>query len=273
MCHTKNCYEVCINKKFLITPNLWKDIEKIIPKISEKSKRGRPSMDMKRAINGIYYLLRTGIQWNALPRCFGSYSAVHKLFQKLRSVEFFKYLWYAELDQYDKIHGLSLETQAADCVYIKAPLGSEKTGKSPVDRRKLGTKRSILTDKNGIVIGCALGSANQHDSQLFLDTLLSIPKHISMPYSKIISLDAAYDSAQIRAYLLHYSYVPKIMKNKRKAKNKVYGVPEGYQRWFIEPTHSWLNRFRRLFVRYEKYALNYMAMVYFAVAIIIFNKL
>jgi putative transposase len=272
MCHTKNCYQVCINKKFLIDPKLLKNIEKIIAKIEIKSRKGRPLLDIKRVINGIYYILVTGIHWNALPRCFGSYSAIHRLFQKLRSAEFFKHFWHAELHEYDQKNGLDLKNQAADCISIKAPLGQEKTGKSPVDRRKLGTKRSILTDRNGIMIGCALGSANQHDSKLFLDTLLSIPKHITMPYYKIISLDSAYDSAQIRAYLLHYGYIPKIAKNNRKSKNKISDLPVGYERWFVEPAHSWLNRFRRLFIRYDKYASNYIAMIQFAAAIIIFNK-
>jgi putative transposase len=230
-------------------------------------------VDIERAISGIYYVLKTGIQWNGLPRCFGSCSAVHRLFQKLRSAQFFKNLWYDEIAEYDKMHGLNLEVQAADCSYVKAPLGQEKTGKSPVDRSKLGTKRSILTDRNGVIIGFALGSANQVDSHLFLETLLSIPKHLNMPYRKFISLDAAYDWEEVRTYLFHYGYTPRIAKNNRRSKRKISALPNNYERWFIEPPHSWLNRFRRLYIRYEKYASNYTAMVHFAASIIISNKI
>jgi putative transposase len=228
---------------------------------------------MKRAISGIYYVLTTGIQWNALPRCFGSCSAVHRLFQKLTAVEFFKYLWYEELDQYNKNQGLKLKTQAIDCIYIKAPLGQEKTGKSPVDRRKLGTKRSILTDGNGIMIGCAIGSANQHDSTLFIDTLNSMPQHIIQPRYKVMYLDLAYDSTLIRTILFNHAYIPRITKNTRRSKNKIRLMPDGYERWFVESSHSWLNRFRKLFIRYEKHASNYLALVCFAATIVIFNKM
>ena len=146
---------------------LWKDIEEIVSQLPLKAKTGRPSLDVKRALNGIYYLLKTGIHWKALPRCFGSTSALHRFFQILVQLNFFEKLWHAELKNYEKIHGLNLEIQAMDCAHKKSPLGCEKTGKSPVDRRKLGSKISALSESNGIVIGLAIGSSNQHDSTLF----------------------------------------------------------------------------------------------------------
>jgi transposase len=121
--------------------------QEIITELNIKSIVGRPSIDFVRGLNGIYYLLRTGIIWQALPRCFGSYSAVHRLFQKLRAAGFFMKLWHKELQEYNVKHGLNLEVQVGDCSHTRAPLGREKTGKSPVDRRKLGTKRSIIVEK------------------------------------------------------------------------------------------------------------------------------
>ena len=272
MCYTKNCYENCISKKFLIPAKLWQEIEKIISTMPLVAQTGRPPLELNRGINGIYFLLKTGIHWNAIPRCFGSSSAIHRLFQKLVELEFFRKFWTQEVKQYDLIHGLNLEKQAGDCAHRKSPLGCEKTGKSPVDRRKLGTKVSTISESNGIVIGLAIGSSNQHDSKLFHETILSIPKSLKQPVYKEIHLDSAYDSVEIRTILFNHSYIPKIAPNQRRKKIRPSN-PLGYCRWFIEPVHSWMNRFRSIYIRYCKRALNYLSLAQFAVSIIIFNKI
>jgi putative transposase len=255
-----------------MSDKLLKHAQEIVSQLKIKSSVGRPNLDFERALNGIYYLLKTGAQWNGLPRCFGSYSAVHRFFQKLRNANFFEKLWHKELQEYDLKHGLSLEVQAGDCAHIKAPLGQEKTGKSPVDRRKLGTKRSIIVEKNGIAIGCALGAGNRHDSTLFEASVRSIPLFLKQPRYKEMHLDSAFDSKYIRVILFNYYYVPKISKNQRNSKTTV-PIQTEKKRWIVEGVHSWMNRFRRLFVRFEKLASNYSSFMQFSFSIIIFNKL
>lgn len=272
MCHTKSCYEICINKNFLIPKRLWKDIKEIISELSLNAKTGRPQLNTERALNGIYYLLKTGVHWKALPRCFGSSSAIHRFFQKLVSLSFFERIWVYELKQYNKVHGLNLEKQAMDCAHRKSPIGCEKSGKSPVDRRKLGSKLSVVSESKGVIIGLALGSSNQHDSTLFVETLLSIPKSLTQPVYKEMNLDSAYDSESVRTALFNLYYIPKIAPNKRRKKVKPTN-PVGYSRWFIEPVHSWMNKFRTIFVRYTKLAKNYLALAQFTAAIVNFNKI
>lgn len=272
MCQTINCYKTCINKNYLLNEELLEHAQEIVSELKIKSSVGRPSIEFDRAINGIYYLLRTGMQWNALPRCFGSYSAVHRCFQELRMYGFFEKLWHRELKEYDEKHGLNLEVQAGDCAHIKAPLGQEKTGKSPVDRRKLGTKRSIIVEKNGIAIGCALGAGNRHDSTLFEASIRSIPLFLIQPRYKEMHLDSAYDSKHTRVILFNYYYVPKISKNTRNSKKPIINTVSEKKRWVVEGAHSWMNRFRRLLIRFEKTASNYLALMQFSFSIIAFNK-
>jgi|Laugrefa1bdmlbdn_1035148.scaffolds.fasta_scaffold28018_1 putative transposase len=271
MYETKNCYETCINKRFLLNDLLLKQAEEIIAESPIRSTIGRPSLKLRRTLNGVYYLLRTGIQWNALPKCFGSYSAVHRLFQKLQTMHFFEKLWHKELQQYELVHGLQLENQASDCTHIKSPLGQEKTGKSPVDRRKLGTKRSIIVEGSGIPIGYALDAGNRHDSKLFEASIRSIPLFLLQPYYKEMHLDSAYDSKTIQTILFNFYYIPRISRNKRRSKQLV-GLKTEKKRWIVESTHSWMNRFRRLLIRFEKSAQNYIALMQFAFSIIIFNR-
>jgi len=218
MCRNEVCYKTCINKAFLIADELLMHAQEIVVKLHIKSSVGRPPVEFETGLNGIYYLLKTGIQWKALPRCFGSSSSVHRLLQKLRSLNFFEFLWHKELQEYDACHGLDLEVQAGDCSHIKAPLGKEKTGKSPVDRRKIGTKRSIIVERNGVVIGCALGAGNQHDSKLFESSVRSIPTFLTQPYYREMHLDCAFDAKGFRVILFNFGYVPKISKNRRRLK-------------------------------------------------------
>lgn len=269
---TEYCYTNCLGTQFLINESLWQEINTILSKLPLRAATGRPPIDIKSAMNGIYYLLKTGIQWKALPHCFGSSSAIHRLFQRLGKIGFFNSFWHTEILRYHELHGLDLKIQAGDCVHIKSPLGQDKVGKSPVDRRKHGTKRSIITTKNGIVIGCGLGAANTHDSKLLFEALISIPHELKMPYYKEMHLDAAFDDEYIKTMLFNYYYVPKIAPNPRRKKIKTR-PPEGYVRWFVEGAHSWANRFKRLLVRFEKKASNYISLMHFAFGINAHNKL
>jgi hypothetical protein len=70
------------------------------------------------------------------------------------------------LAAYDRIIGLHLADIPADGCITKAPCGGDKTGPSPVDRRKGGLKRSIATDGAGLPLGIVSAGANRHDSPL-----------------------------------------------------------------------------------------------------------
>jgi putative transposase len=116
-------------------------------------------MDDRKAFAAIVYVLRTGIQWNALPRELGASSTVHDRFQEWEHAGFFEELWRAELAEYDEMEGIEWEWQAIDGVMTKAPLGKVATGKNPTDRAKSGTKRSMLTDGAGIPLSVAIEGA------------------------------------------------------------------------------------------------------------------
>ncbi len=79
----------------------------------------------------------------------------------------FKDLFDDQVRQYDEIHGLSLDKQSIDCGHRKSPLSKDKSGNSPVDRRKMGTKISVIAQKHGVILGLAIGGSNQPDHELF----------------------------------------------------------------------------------------------------------
>ncbi len=83
-------------------------------------------MDDRKAMNAIFYVLRTGCQWNALPRSLGASSTVHDRFQEWRKAGVFEKIWREGLLEYDSKKGIEWEWQSMDTVMTKAPLGGKK---------------------------------------------------------------------------------------------------------------------------------------------------
>ena len=156
-----------------------------------------------------------------------------------------------------------------DGAMTKAPLGGEATGPNPTDRGKRGTKRSLLTEGNGIPIGIVVDGANRHDKKLVEATLESIVVERPEPseeHPQNMAMDKGYDYVDIRQLVAEWGYTAHIKARgeETQAKREVPGYRA--RRWVVERTHSWMNRFRRLLVRWEKNVENYLAMLHFACA-------
>ncbi len=106
----------------------------------------------------------------------------------------------------------------------------------------------------------------------YFETIKSIPSTLKMPRYKEMHLDAACDNQHVKTILFNFYYIPKIAPNPRNSKTLPKN-PLGYSRWFIEPVHSWMNRFRDVLIHFSKHAKNYLAMAQFAASIINFNKI
>jgi putative transposase len=88
-------------------------------------------MDDRRAFEAIVYVLRTGIQWNALPRELGASSTVHDRFQEWEQAGLFKVLWQTELSEYDQVQRIEWEWQSVDGA-MSDPLLSAKARPEPI---------------------------------------------------------------------------------------------------------------------------------------------
>ncbi len=104
---------------------LWQRIEPLLPAEGPKPKGGRPRVSARECMDGIFYVQRTGCQWQALPRCLGAASTVHDRFQEWRAAGVFERLWQEGLFEYDARHGLDWGCQAMDGAMTKAPLGGK----------------------------------------------------------------------------------------------------------------------------------------------------
>ena len=273
-------------KPWKVSDEFWEKVEPLVPPAPSHAKGGRPRMGDREAFAAMIYVLRTGIQWNALPRELGASSTVHDRFQEWQKAGFFEELWRAGLADYDEMEGIEWEWQALDGAMTKAPLGKDATGKNPTDRGKLGTKRSMLTDRAGIPLSVAIEGANRHDAKLLVATMegLVVARPALDKYERDsqqqqqqqqqhLCLDAAYDSEAARTEVEARGYEAHIReRGEERGKKECRHSEAKARRWVVERTHSWLNRSRRLLVRWEKKAENYLAFVHLACAQLIFSK-
>ena len=158
----------------------------------------------------------------------------------------------------------------------KAPLGGAGTGANPTDRSKKCTKMSVLTDGKGIPLSVVVDGANRHDKKLVKRTLDAIFFERPSPEDIIqniqnICMDKGYDFTDIRKLVEDYGYTTHI--KSRGEENIRGGIPDfKARRWVVEKIHSWLNRFRRLLIRWEKKMKNYLAMLHLACTLITFRS-
>ncbi len=102
-------------------------------------------MAARKVFSAIVYVLRTGCQWKALPKEFGSASAIHKHFQQWHRAGFFLALWWSGLAEYDDMEGIAWDWQSVDGAMVKAPLAIECVGANPTDRGKKRTQAKFIS--------------------------------------------------------------------------------------------------------------------------------
>jgi putative transposase len=154
-------------------------------------------------------------------------------------------------------------------------LAGKKVGKNPTDRGKIGTKRSLLTDGGGVPVGLAVEGANRNDFKLVRETIESIPVERPEPTAdkpQGMCLDKGYDYDEVRDLLTEFGFTAHIRARGEEAKAFKQDAGFKARRWVVERAHSWMNRFRRVLIRWDKKVRNYLAFLHLACAYITFRQ-
>ena len=262
-----------------ISDDLWDAITLILPKHKNTHKfgGGRPRTADRVCMEAILFVLRTGCQWKALDATrFCPGSTAHDRFQEWVREGVFASMWECGLLAWDEFEGINWSWLSMDGCMTKAPLGGEKTGKNPTDRAKLGAKRSLLTDGQGLPVGLAVDGANRNDMKLAAQTLASIPVERPEPtaqHPQGMCLDKGYDYQEILELLEEFHFTAHVRKRGEDLQELARHAKAKARRWVVERTHSWMNRFRGILIRWNKKAENYIAMLHMSFAFIIYGKM
>jgi putative transposase len=148
-------------------------------------------------------------------------------------------------------------------------------GKHPTDRGKIGTKRSVLTDGGGVPMGLAVEGANRHDVQMVQETLTRIPIARPMPTPEQpqgMCLDKGYAYDEGRELLAEFGFTAHIRARGEEVKALKQEAGFKARRWVVARTHSWMNRFRRVLIRWDKNVRTSLAFLHVACAYITYRQ-
>ena len=215
---------------------------------------GRPPVANDTVLRVIWYVLVTGIRWRDVPPEMGCSGETART--RIRDWE--------ELGIWDAIHleflrllhrdgELDHDTAIIDSVQVRAVGGGEETGPSPVDRRKPGTKYTLMVDRNGVPLAIRLAGANRSDQQEILPIIKEDFPEVGgkpgRPHTKPAEVyaDAGYDSETTRKVLRCLGMKPFIRK-----RGMDHGSGLGRVRWVVERSLAWLKGLRRLRLRYDR---------------------
>jgi transposase len=129
-------------------------------------------------------------------------------------------------------------------------------------------------DGAGVPLALLVTGANRHDvSQLeaVLDSF-QVERPDSFKIPQHLCLDKGYSGEPALAIVVLRGFIPHIKSRGQERREKEYGPECKARRWIVESAHSWMNRFRKILVRFEKLESSYLGLLMLACAFIAFRK-
>jgi len=125
-----------------------------------------------------------------------------------------------------------------------------------------------------VPLAVVVAGANRHDMKLVRATLEQIVVARPAPTAEQpqgLCLDKGYDYDEVRATVAEFGFTAHIRSRGEEAQELKRAAGARARRWVVERAHSWLNRFRRLLIRWDKKAENYLGFLHFACALLAFR--
>ncbi|WP_241540097.1 IS5 family transposase [Streptomyces sp. M41(2017)] len=242
------------SRPWIVSDELWSLIEPLLPEAAPKLVEGRPRVPDRQALCGILFVLHTGIQWEYLPQelGFGSGMTCWRRLAAWNEAGVWDALHLVLLKRLRAANRLDWSRAVIDSSHVRAARRGPKSGPSPVDRARPGSKHHVVTDAQGIPLAVSLTGGNRNDvTQLLplLDKIPAVAGVVGRPRRRPDALlaDRGYDHDKYRRLLWDRGIRPVIAE-----RGVEHGSGLGIFRWVVERTIAWLHGFRRLRIRWER---------------------
>jgi transposase len=235
---------------------------------------GRPPKSHHAVLKVIWFVLVTSCRWKDVPKEMGCCGETARTrLQEWERAGIWGRLHQLLLTMLNREKQLHLETVVIDTTQVRAFGGGAATGPSPVDRRKKGTKYTLLVDRGGVPLVIRAAPANQSDHLEILPTVISFPAIGGKPgrprtHPRKLYADAGFDCEATRSILRWLGIEPHIRR-----RTGDHGSHLGRVRWVVERTISWVKGLRRMRIRYDRSATSIDAWTSIAGAVVCLNIL
>ncbi len=268
-----------------LTDSEWKSIRRFLP--AERSgKAGRPWKPHRNIIDGILFVLHTGIPWEDLPAEFGKFKTVYNRFRRWVKSGLWQRIFEALIDRLLKAGEIDFELWCVDGTIVRAhrvASGAPKTNETATENAKkhaLGrsrggysTKLHFLTDGQGIPIGVIATAGQRNEAPEFENVMSAclINTFRKEKRPEALAGDKAYSSKAIRQYIAKLGIEDVIPTRSNEKQNDAFDKQKYRSRNIVERAIGWIKEFRRVATRYEKIVDNYLAMVKIAISRLLLN--
>ena len=239
----------------------WERIREHFPEENiPEGRPGRKPVPARSVLDAVLWILNTGAQWHMLPQCYANYKTVHRRFQQWCQQEVLRGVLRQLANELRDRGELDESECFIDATFASAKGGGEQIGKT---RRGKGVKILAIVDRHGLPLSVSTHAANHHEV-----TLVQLSFEFYMIEAKPQNLigDKAYDSDALDEQLKQQG-VEMIAPHRS---NRTLKTQDGRRlrryerRWLVERYFAWLQWKRRLLVRWEYYAHNFLGFVQLA---------
>jgi transposase len=241
-------------KPWEIEDGLWGRIEPLLPVIERTGRRpGRKRLDDRKVVCGILFVLYTGIPWEFLPQelGFGSGMTCWRRLRDWNEAGVWQQLHEVLLAELRAVDLLDFSRAAVDGSHVRAMKGGAKTGPSPVDRGRTGSKHHVIVEAHGIPLAATLTGGNRNDVTQLIPLIEAVPpirgkRGRPLRRPRHLYADRGYDHDVYRDKVRRFEITPHIAR-----RGTDHGSGLGVHRWVVEAAFALLHWFRRLRIRWE----------------------
>lgn len=253
-----------------LTDGQWSLVERQVPQSkSGPGKRGRPASDLRRVVNGILYVNKTGCQWRRLPSDFGLWPTAQGI-----SVEPKRCLEAAH-EQPARIarrrQGRRAEPSAGcvDSQSVKAATQGQDIGFDGGKKVK-GRKRHVLVDTLGLILAVVVTAANTSDQRGF-KALLTDYFTAGVRRLRPLWVDGGYSGLPLANWVLGLKQTHKVRLEVVEREGQGFQVVK--RRWVVERTLAWVFNYRRHSKDYEVLTDSSEAMIQISMIHVLLRRL
>lgn len=252
-----------------LTDTQWEHISHLIP---AAKRGGRPrTTSVRRTVDAIFYLVRTGCQWRQLPHDFPPWETVYRYFVSWREQDVI-----AEIQRV--LHRLVRISELRDPVPSVVIIDSQsvKTGKAGGNRgfdggkRVKGRKRHVVVDTLGLMLEVVVSPANIHDTRGAKRSLGRMLRRTGIK-PELVYADGGYNGRPFQRWIAeNLGGGVEISAN---LTTTARGFVPAKQRWVVERTFAWFGDYRRLDKDHERLIPHSVAMIRWAMVRLMLNRL